>query len=307
MSDATTTATAATAAQATPAATTAAVAATTAATPWHDGKIDADTLGFWQTKGVDAADPVKAALKLTEIYRGAEKLIGVKPEELIRLPQPNAAEADVKTFLGRLGVPAEAKDYDLSAVKFTDGRELDQNFVDMVRAGLHEARVPKDRAASFLARMIKYEESQDTAEAAERTAYVNEQVAALKKDWGANYPANELTAKAFLEKLGQKAGMTPEQTNKAWDAISKQGGVDTALAMRMLFAGGVATGEARYITPPNGLGGDNAMLSREAARQELDALKRDTAFAQRLLNNDREANRRWTDLQKVAFAPAQAA
>jgi hypothetical protein len=50
-------------------------------------------------------------------------------------------------------------------------------------------------------------------------------------------------------------------------------------------------------------GGGTGMMSREAAANEINSLKKDTAFAQRLLAGGREERRKWDDLHKVAFPP----
>lgn len=276
-----------------------------AATPWHGGAIDADTLGFFQIKGLDATDPVKLVKGMTEQYRNAESLRGVPANELIRKPRPNAAETDIKAFWSAVGVPAEAKDYDLSQIKFADGSELEPSFADTMRSLLHNGRVPKDRAADIVNGLVKYMEASDTAEAAQKTAYVKSQEAELKKNWGSAYAANGIIAKSALVKLGMKAGLTEEQTDRAWNALSEVGGVDAALAVEMLRVAGMAMGEHRYISGQIGAG-DPALLTREAAKQEIDALKNDAQFRARVLNGDVESKRKWSDLHKVAFGPAAA-
>ncbi len=146
-----------------------------AAAPWYGDKIDAVTLGYWQNKGIDAKDPIAVATKLTDIYRQAEGRLGVPPEELVRLPRANADSAELNQFYGRLGVPAEPKDYDLSSVKFSDGAELDQGFSDTIRGVLHNARVPADRAPDVVKALVKIEEDGQKAETAARTTRLAEQ------------------------------------------------------------------------------------------------------------------------------------
>jgi hypothetical protein len=80
-----------------------------------------------------------------------------------------------------------------------------------------------------------------------------------------------------------------------------------AKAMEMLRAAGARMGEAPYIGAQPGQGGSNTLMSRDQAVAEIDALKRDQAFAQRLLAGDRESRRKWDDLHKVAFPPPRVA
>lgn len=278
-------------------------APTPAPAPWHGGKIDADTLGWWQTKGIDPSDPVGVTTKLTEQYRNAEKLIGVNPSELIRLPKANAAESDISAFWQKVGVPKEAKDYDFSGVKFADGTDLDQGFSDTMRNALLASRTPKERAPEVVKAIVKFMEGNDAAEAAEVTAKTQAEAAALEKNWGTNKDANMVVAKAALERLGTAAGLTAEQTKAGWDALTKVGGIGASAAMEMLRVAGARMGEDKFIGGGPG-GGQSQVMSREAAKAEIDALKRDTEFGRRLLAGGREERRKWDDLHKVAFPPA---
>jgi hypothetical protein len=271
-----------------------------AATPWYQGKVDAEAVGFWQRKGYDITDPVKVATELTKGYSGAERLIGVPPEELIRIPKPNAAELDVRAFWNKVGVPPEAKDYDFSAVKFSDGKELEQSFSDTVRNLFHAGRVPKDRAADIVKGMVAYMEGRDKADAAEVTATVQREREALDANWGQQKPRNMLIAQDALTKVGQSAGLSPEQIKKGWDALTNVGGIGASHALEMLRVIGTRMGEpGGLIGGGPGAAGDPALLSKEAAKQEIDALKRDTAFQQRLLNGDATERKRWDNLHRT--------
>ena len=281
-------------------------AAAPPAAPWYGDKVDQVTLGFWQNKGIDASDPVAVATKLTEFYRNSERFIGAPPEEMIRIPKANAAEADIKAYWQRIGVPAEAKDYDLSAVKFTDGSELDSGFAEMFRSAAHSARVPKDQASSLMTALVKHMEQNDAAELAERTRIVTEQQQALDKNWGVNKNYNMEVAKRTLQTVGQAAGLTPEQAQQGWDALSKVGGIGASYALEILRTIGSRMGEAPFISAQPGQGANNQIMSVAQAQAEIAALKQDKGFYDKLMKKDAEAHRRWSDLHKVAY-PGRAA
>jgi hypothetical protein len=95
------------------AASAAAAAAAAGAKPWHDG-VDPAVKGFWETKGLKLDNPRDFGVKLTEMYQGAERLIGVPPDRVVKLPAADAKPEDLRSFYERLGAPKEAKDYDLS-------------------------------------------------------------------------------------------------------------------------------------------------------------------------------------------------
>lgn len=276
-----------------------------ASAPWYGDKVDEVTRGFWQNKGLDPSDPVNVATGLTKFYREFESWRGVPPEELVRMPKPNAAEADIKAYLTKIGVPTEAKEYDLSTVKYSDGRELDAGFTETFRAAALAARVPKDQASGMLAAMVKHMEDGDKAVLTERSARVREQQEALDKNWGTNKNYNTEVAKRMLLRLGQEAGLTPQQAQQGWDAISAGNHIGGAYAMEMLLNYAKKTGEATFISSQPG-NNTNSVMSSAQAQAEIDSLKKDRGFYDKLMKKDSEATRRWTDLHKLAN-PSRAA
>ena len=82
-------------------------AAPNASASWYDG-IPTETLGWLQNKGVELANPKDALIRIADQYRSAERYIGVPADQLLRIPQPNASDADRRAFLTKLGVPATA-------------------------------------------------------------------------------------------------------------------------------------------------------------------------------------------------------
>lgn len=301
------TATTAAATTATAATTTTAAAATTTATaaaaPWYGDKVDEVTRGFWQNKGLDPNDPVAVANGVTKMYREVERFVGAPPDEMIRIPKPNAAESDIRAYWNRIGVPAEAKDYDLSAVKLTDGGELDRGFVDMFRAAAHSARVPKDQATPMLTALVKHMEANDAAELADKTATVKAEQELLDKNWGTNKTYNMAIAQRALDDMGKAAGLTPEQTKKAWDALSTVGGLGASYAMEMLRMIGAKMGEAPFVPSQPGQGGNDQVMSKAQALAEIESLKADKGFYKQLVTDKSvEAQRRWQNLHKIAYA-----
>src|SRR5438552_2036438 len=90
---------------------------------WHAG-IEPEILGHWQNKGWKIDDPKEIALAATKQAREAEKHFGVPADQLLKMPKPNAPPEDIKAFWGRLGAPAEAKDYDFAAIKDAAGQPI---------------------------------------------------------------------------------------------------------------------------------------------------------------------------------------
>jgi hypothetical protein len=271
---------------------------TTATTaPWHQG-LGADIVGKAQQKGWDITDPQKAFAAATQAYMGAEKLVGHPPERMARIPEVSAQPAELDAFWQRLGMPKEAKEYDLSAVKF-DGEALDEAFVDVLRAAFHSNRVPKEAAAPIAQAVAKFMEDADKTEATTLQTRVTEQIEALKKSWGHNYDVNMTVAKLGFTRLAAAAGLDEKTAKEAVDAISQLSGLGAANVMKIFQVAGSRMGEGSFITMPKPGGGELPM-TREAAASEIETLKQDTGFRQKLLAGDVASRQRWDSLHQIA-------
>lgn len=275
------------------------------AVPWYQGISD-DVRGWAESKKWLDDDPKAAFAKAVTAHREAQKYIGAPHEEILRMPKPNADTAEINSFWNRLGVPVEPKDYDFSEAKFADGTELDPSFADSLRSAMHNARVPKERAGEILKTLIKMEEADEAGALADRTASMQRQQEELRTNWGNNYDVNMLTAKNALERIGQAAGLDANQVKEGWDALSTLGGIGAAYAMEMLRVAGSRMGEAPFITGGNRAAEPEVMSAAQAAA-EIDALKVDKAFGQRLLAGDREARRKWDNLHAIWSASRKSA
>ena len=240
-----------------------------AAPPWHAG-VEAETLGFWQNKGLDVADPKTVATGLTKFYRDAEKFIGVPPDQLIRMPKADAKPEDLKAFYQRLGAPADPKEYDFNGIKF-GGNDLEASFADSMRAALAAAYVPKDKAGTIVGAVVKYLEDADAAESAVSTAKIAEEKAALAKNWGTAFEYNKLKAMEGAQRLG----ITPEAV-----ALMEKS-VGYAAVMEAMRKVGVGTSEDTFVD--RGAGGQGKPVTREGAIARKSELMADKAWSDRYL------------------------
>lgn len=163
------------------------------AKPWFDG-IDAETIGHWDNKGFKKDDPKALVTELTKAWKGLEKHFGVPADRIIKLPEKADDEAGWKAVRERLGAPADGKDYDFAGLKYADGSEVEQGFTDVLRASLHRAGVDKTAARGIAQDLIKYSDGNESANSTERAATLQSSREALRKDWGANFEFNRLTA-----------------------------------------------------------------------------------------------------------------
>lgn len=255
-------------APAAPAAPPAAPAAAPPAAPWYEGKADAETIGYFQTKGWDK-DPVTAAIEASKAHRNAEKFIGAPADQLLRLPKDAKDEAGWKAVWGKLGAPAEAKDYDLSAVKYADGTAIEDGFADTLRQTAFANHLPKDAATAFAGAMVKFIEGQKSSQGADLTAKLEAEKTALAQSWGANAEMNKLQAMQGAKRLG----VEPD----AVAALEKSLGY--AKVMEMFRKIGAATSEDTFIEG----GGSGNPATREGAHARKAELMADQAWAKRYL------------------------
>lgn len=248
---------------------------------WYAG-ADAELIGHIQTKGWHEKPANTVALEAIRAHREAEKFIGVPADQVLRLPKDATDEAGWKALHGRLGVPADAKGYDFTGVKFADGKEPDASFTDWLGQTALALNVPKDAAARMGQELVKYLENNETTLATERAAKLVEEKAALDTNWGANKDANLFIAKQAAAKLG----VTPE----AIQAL--EGQIGYAKVMEMFRSIGTKIGEANFID--GGKGPGNGIMTREQAVARKAELMADQAFSKRYLDGDAAAVREMT-------------
>lgn len=261
---------------ATDAGAAAAAATAAAAKPWHDGKLDADLIGHAQNAGWKIDDPAALAAEAVKAHREARKFIGVPENQLLRLPTDAKDEAGWNSVWQRLGVPKDAKEYDLSAVKFADGTAIDDAFADTIRQTAITNRIPKDAATAFAQSVVKFMEGADAAEAAEKTAKLNSEKAELAKSWGPNADLNKLTAMQGAKRLG----VSPEEIA----ALENVTGYSKV--MEMFRKIGAGTSEDTFVDSKA-----TAPVTSASAQARLNELQADKQWVDRLFKGDAAARR----------------
>lgn len=269
-------------------------APTPPAPAWYEGKADAETIGHWDNKGWKKDDPIAVALEATKQARELQKHFGVPPEQLIKLPSKPDDEAGWKAVRQRLGVPAEAKDYDFSAVKRADGSDLDPAFADTLRNSLHKAGVAKDAAPEVAKAAVKYLDDKTTADANERAARTQAERAELLKEWGQNAEFNRLTA---MQGARRAAG-SDDKAAQLIAAMEQAVGYKTTMEFwRKIGAG---TSEDTFIDTSHG----GNPTTRNGAMARLEELKADRDWAGRLLKGDAAARREFDSLMQMIHGSA---
>ncbi len=260
-----------------------------AATPWYQGVpgMDQETIGHITTKGWDKKSAAEAAYEAVKAYRSAEHFIGAPPTELIRVPKDPADELGWKNVWERLGTPKDAKEYDFGAVKFSDGTDLDEGFVNLMRENALKNHIPKDAAVALTSEFAKFLDSVEQRDLADRSAKLAEQKAALEKNWGPNKEANLFVAKRAAAALE----LDPETVASLENVI----GYDKI--MEMFRKIGSKIGEDKFVTNSERSG--SGVMTREEAMANKSSLMNDKVWVASYLKGDAEKIRQMTALNTI--------
>lgn len=253
---------------------------TTTQAVWHEG-LDGTLKGFLETKGVPLDDPKVVTSKLTEMYRNAERFVGVPPDQIIKRPKADASPEDLRAYYEQIGAPKEAKDYDLSAVK-------DATLAEAMRAAMHNRGVPKDAAAEVASAVAKALDSKQVTDTTLETAKLAEQKERLQQNWGEKFAYNHLQAIEGARRLG----IDPDAV-KALEGVI---GYDKVMeAMRKI---GANTREDTFIERGGG-NGQGDVTTVEGARERKQQLMADPAWVAKYNSGDPSAKREMTRLNQM--------
>lgn len=261
--------------------------------PWYEGKLDAELIGHIENKGWKKDDPIEVAVQATKAARELQKHFGVPADQLIKLPKADD-EAGWRGVRERLGMPKEAKDYDLTGVKYADGSDLETGFTDTMRNALHRAGVPKDAAPEVVKAVVKYLGDADTAETNERTIRTQTERAALQKEWGSNWEFNRLQA---MQGARRAAG---SEDAAAGLIEAMQGAIGYKATMEFWRKIGAGTTEDTFIDTATG----GNPTTRTGAVARLEELKTDKDWSARLLRGDATARREFDNLMQMIHGAA---
>jgi hypothetical protein len=240
---------------------------------WHEAAgLDADTVGWLTTN--NAHTDANAALKFAsgEARRYQTQFGGVPSSRLVTIPENLAEAGALRPIYERLGAPKEATGYDFSNLKFSDGSDVDATFTDWIRGQAFEHGLSASAANQIAGSFVKFLETGDASETAERTAALAGEKDSLAKSWGPNFQANHFLAQQGAAKLG----ITPEEV-AALESV-----VGYAKVMEAMRRVGESTSEARFVQNQNPA--NPGTFTREQAVARKNELMADAAWNQRYLN-----------------------
>ncbi len=198
-------------------------------------------------RGHDKEEPAVAAAKLAEAHFAAQKLIGVPPEQVVRLPKDatDPSYPDVYKRVSALGAPKEPAGYTLEGIPEATATQ--------VRALATKLGLPVHVAAELAAGLVSDANAAAAATKAASDTAVAAMQATMRATMGANYDLNMFK----LQKVGEALGWDKAML----DGLQTQVGGDKLI--NALLTLGDKMGEAPTLRGP--VGGGPLNMTRDQA------------------------------------------
>lgn len=242
-------------------------AAPLAAVPDWTSSLPEEAKGYVQNKGWKDPNGV------LESYRNLEKLHGVPPELIIKLPKDAADKAGWDAVQQRLGRPEKADGYNIPVPE----KGGDPAFAKWAKDQLFEQGIPAKAGENLVAKFNEYIAGQQKAVTDAANVERTNQANALKKEWGSAHDHEIGVAKRACQTFGVDAATV----DKIENAIGFEG------VMKLFNKIGKGLGEDKFVS--GGAADGNRPLTPEAAGAKLKALQADKVWSGRYLSGDADA------------------
>lgn len=234
-----------------------------AAYDWKSAGLDANGMSVVENKGW------KAPSDMLGSYVNLEKLIGVPPEQVIKLPK-EMNDATMGPVYDRLGRPKTPEEYKLPVPEGDTGE-----FAGIASKWFHEAGLSASQAGKVAAKWNEHVAEFTKKQMTDYTKSVEMDKIKLKTEWGDKHDSNIAVAK--------QAAVTFGVDDATISKLEKDMGF--AGVYRFLFNIGSKLGEAEFIQG-GGSPGQFAGTSVESARAQIEANKKDRSFIDRFNSKD---------------------
>lgn len=250
-----------------------------------------DDLKPWAAgMGLDKLDAPAALAKVLPMYRGAEQKLGVPADQILRLPKDDNDTEGWTAAMRRLGAPEKPEDYGIQAPEGDSGE-----FLKKATTWFHELGIPKRQAAGLAAKYQEHVAASVEAREGACNQRFDDEINALKGEWGAEYDKNADLAKRVMKSFGY--------STEQLQAMERALGPKAFLAGFAKFGG--AIGEHRFLE-----GAANTTfgaMTPEAARERIAALQKDDKWMADYISGNADKKAEWTRLHQVAFPEPAAA
>lgn len=228
---------------------------------FYDGwGLSDDDKGYIQASNYTDAASVVKALRETKSYVGMDK------NDLVRIPKADKdGNRDLSEVYKQLGRPDDAAGYGLG----------DEEFAKAAAQKLYDLGISKKQAESLMQFMTEQDAANKKAEEDKWNDGVEKGIAALKKEWGAEYDANIAVAQQAVRDVASKTGFTEEELNKIESVLG------TDKSTKLFYAIGAAQGGVKNLQNYNA-----GQETPEIAKYKLNEMLRDKETASLLAKKD---------------------
>lgn len=248
------------------------------AAPWYGSFQNAELRGYVESKGFASPEV------LADGYRNLEKLTGVPPDQLLRLPKDDDKAAWDGVWK-RLGRPDKPEDYKLPVLEGDSG-----DFAKLAAQWFHEAGVPAKAAQAIAAKNNEYLKNAMAGMQKVRAEKFAQEEKALMREWGDAAEKNL----GLVDAVADKLGIDDKALVALRDAMGPAG------AMRFLHNLGAKLGEDTFVSG-NGTPSFAGRMSPDAAQARIEQLKADPAWAQKYLQGGATEREEMDRLLKMAY------
>jgi len=216
-------------------------------------------------------------------HRSLEKLIGVDPKSVVRIPKAGDLEGQ-NAFYKQLGRPDTADKYDL-------GEGLDPAYAGAAKEFFHKAGLSNEQAKAVVAANNEYLAGMREQQAKDYQLGVEAGEQQLQNEWRGGYDRMINQATQTAKMLGFTAEMI--------DGLeSKMGYADT---LKFLANLGNKISEDSFVSADGGKKQFAGTLTPQEATREWDQLKLDQNFLKALMDGDNPGHKAARDKQTRLF------
>jgi len=247
-------------------------------TSWTDG-LDEDTSTYVQNKGW------KDPKDILSSYRNLEKFAGGS-KNLVELPSVDADPDSLNHFYNKLGRPETPDSY-----KLGEYENADPEVTEWYKNTAHELGLTDKQAAALYDKWNEMSSGQMEKMQQESLQNAEQELAALKKEWGKGYEAQVDAGRRAVNALGYD--------KEQLDSLEQKMG--TAEMMKLFATVGSKMGEDAFADGSRNNSGAFG-LTPAAARQQLSELKMDKNFMAEYLNGNKDAIAKMQRIMDAAYA-----
>lgn len=268
------------------------------AAAWYDDFKDPAVKDWLKSYGEAYPNPEAVANKALNL----EKFVGAeKAGRGVIAPKPDAKPEEWQAFYKKVGsVPEDPNGYKVPTDLAPEiaAQLADDPMMKAFREHAHTIGMPPMFFESAVKWYIDQNAGGEEAMIADFTRKSEADLMSLKTEWpGVEYDKNvELGRRAAREFIPH------ENDDEFTEKMSRiEGALGTKETMKLFASIGGSIGEAGFVSG-DGNGNVGGVMTPEAARVRIDSLKKDPAFAAKLLNNDADARAEWDRLHKTAYS-----